>query len=134
MDSPRDPPPPERRRIATAAVAALAVAWIALLAVPPAVLLVSRDEWLSSLSRPEAQQRWDEFRDAMRSQSGREGPVQRKVPKSPEPPLLVWLRDYVWLAIAAWLVLGGTLGLFTLVLVAGAVGGKAASGRGSAGP
>jgi len=128
---------PSRRRFATAACALLAAAWIVLLALPPAVLIRSRAAWLEQLERPEAQERWDEFRDAMRSQSDRRGPVQRKIPKSAEPPLRVWLRDYVWLAITAWLVLGGALGLFTLVLVAGALGMRRApdvSGRESSAP
>ncbi|NBT13303.1 MAG: hypothetical protein EBS56_06945 [Planctomycetia bacterium] len=129
--------PQRRRRLATWTLALLAAVWAAVLVVPPAIVVRSRAAWLESLEQPEAQRRWDEFRDAMRSQSGRQGPVQRKVPKSAEPPLRVWLRDYVWLAIAAWLVLGGALGAFTLVLVAGALGFRAdsvASGRGSAGP
>ena len=58
----------------------------------------------------------------MRAQTGREGPVQRKVPRSAEPPLRVWLRDYIGLAIAAWLILGGTLGAFLGVMVSGTLG------------
>jgi hypothetical protein len=38
------------------------------------------------------------------------------VPKSVEPPLKVWLRDYVWLAIAAWVILGGVLGFVAVML------------------
>lgn len=103
--------------------------WLALLVGPPAYLLCWRSEWLARVDRPEAQAQWDEFRDAMRSQTGREGPVQRKLPRSVEPPLRVWLRDYAWLAIAAWVVLGGTLGLFTALFAFGAMapGGSPAS-------
>jgi len=105
--------------VARVALILFVVGWTAALVVPPLVLLRSRAAWLETLERPEAQEQWDEFRDAMKRQSGREGPVQRKVPKSAEPPLRVWLRDYIWLAIAAWLVLGGTLGVFTGTLVLG---------------
>ena len=105
--------------MARTALILFVVGWTAALVVPPLVLLRSRAAWLETLERPEAQEQWDEFRDAMKQQSGREGPVQRKVPKSVEPPLRVWLRDYIWLAIAAWLVLGGTLGVFTGTLVLG---------------
>jgi len=108
------------RRVPVGMIVALAAVWLTILVVPPAILLSQRSAWLAALERPEAQAGWDEFRDAMREQTGRQGPVQRKVPKSPEPPLRVWLRDYIWLAIAAWLVLGGALGLFTGVLVVGA--------------
>lgn len=102
-----------------AAISALVAVWLVVLVGPPAALLAQRAAWLAALERPEAQAGWDEFRDAMRGQTGRQGPVQRKVPKSPEPPLRVWLRDYVWLAIAAWVVLGGTLGLCTGGLIIG---------------
>lgn len=117
------------RRATRAALVAAAAVWLALLVGPPAYLLRCRSEWLASLERPEAQVQWDEFRDAMRGQTGRGGPVQRKVPKSAEPPLRVWLRDYAWLAITAWVVLGGTLGLFTGLFAFGATapGGRPAS-------
>jgi len=108
------------RRVPRTALVAAAALWLALLVGPPAYLLRCRTEWLASLERPQAQAQWDEFREAMRGQSGRAGPVQRKVPKTAEPPLRVWLRDYAWLAIAAWAVLGGTLGLFTGLFAFGA--------------
>ncbi|MFM8379218.1 MAG: hypothetical protein ACKOB1_07830 [Planctomycetia bacterium] len=120
---------PPARRPPRAVLVAAVVVWLALLVGPPAYLLRFRSEWLASLERPQAQAQWDEFRDAMREQSGRAGPVQRKVPKSVEPPLRVWLRDYAWLAIAAWVVLGGTLGLFTGLFAFGAT---AAGGPASA--
>lgn len=99
----------------------LAAGWIAGLILPPVVLLRSRSALLEKFEAPEAQAQWDEFREAMKRQSGREGPVQRKVPKSVEPPLKVWLRDYVWLAITAWVILGGVLGFVALMLGRGAL-------------
>lgn len=105
----------------TVVLALLAAGWLAGLAIPPVLLLRSRSAWLEQLDRPEEQQHWDEFRAAMKQQAGRAGPVQRKVPKSLEPPLRVWLRDYIWLAIAAWVVLGGVLGFFAALLVRGAL-------------
>ena len=58
------------------------------------------------------------FRDDMKKQSDRSGPVQHKVPKSSEPPLRVWLRDYFWLAVAAWAVLASVLfGFFGLAIL-----------------
>lgn len=119
---------PPARRMSRAALGAAVVLWLAILVGPPAYLLRHRTAWLASLEQPQAQARWDEFREAMRGQTGHAGPVQRKVPKSAEPPLRVWLRDYAWLAITAWVVLGGTLGLFTGLLALGATaGGGAAS-------
>lgn len=94
--------------------------WGLLLLLPPVALLRVRGEWLEDLSTSAVQEDWETFRREMGEQTGRDGPVQRKVPRSPEPPLRVWLRDYVGLAITAWLVLGGTLGAFLGVMVAGA--------------
>jgi hypothetical protein len=91
------------RRVPVGILSALVAVWGLILAAPPVILLSQRDAWLAALDRPEAQTDWDDFRNAMREQTGRNGPVQRKVPKSAEPPLRVWLRDYVGLAIAAWL-------------------------------
>jgi len=113
------------RRVPVGALTALVAVWALILAVPPVILLSQREAWLAALDRPQAQADWDDFRNAMREQTGRDGPVQRKVPKSAEPPLRVWLRDYVGLAIAAWLVLGGVLGLCTAALVVGAAMGPA---------
>lgn len=123
--------------------------WLAAVAAPPLGLARWRSTRLAALSDPAVQAQWTEFRDAMRTQSDRSGPVQRKVPKSIEPPELVWLRDYFWLAVAAWVVLGGVLGGFLALAVLGVAGGRAeaagrtaapsplgadANGRGSAGP
>jgi hypothetical protein len=103
---------------------------------PPLGLARWRTARLAELAAPAVQADWDTFRDAMREQSDRSGPVQRKVPKSAEPPELVWLRDYFWLAVAAWVVLGGTLGGFFALVILGVAGQGPAkpSGPRSAGP
>jgi hypothetical protein len=93
-------------------IAAFLVAWCAALVGPPLALLGWRESRLAELADPAAQADWDAFRDDMRRQSGRDGPVQRKVPRSAEPPERVWLRDYVGLAITAWVTLVGVLGGF----------------------
>jgi hypothetical protein len=111
---------------------ALLVAWAAAVALPPAAFLAWRHGRLEELSRPAAQAEWDVFRDAMRGQTGHAGPVQRKVPRSAEPPELVWLRDYPALAVTAWVVLVGVLGGCLAMLARGAIHGPAISGRESA--
>lgn len=97
------------------AVACLVTALVA----PPLALVRWRDARLAELSRPEVQANWDAFRAEMRAQSDRSGPVQRKVPKSAEPPELVWLRDYLALAVTAWVLFVGVLGSVLLALVLG---------------
>jgi hypothetical protein len=119
----------------TAGTAAILAVWLAALILPPVVLLQSRADWLAQLERPEAQSQWDAFRRDMRQQSGRDGPVQRKVPKSAEPPARVWLRDFFPLAVVAWVLFVGVLGGFFSLLVAGVL--RGATGRvsgGGAGP
>ena len=60
----------------------------------------------------------------MREESTGAGPVRRKVPKSAEPPLKVWLRDYFVLAIAAWILFGSVVFLVTGLLARGAWAGR----------
>jgi hypothetical protein len=100
----------------------------AVMAGPPWLFLEWRERRLAELSSPEAQADWDAFRERMRRESGRDGPVQRKVPKSAEPPERVWLRDHWRLAIAAWVVFVGLLATFLAVLVRGAAGSAAENG------
>lgn len=112
---------------------ALVIAWAVTLGLPPVLLARWRTERLGQLSDPAVQAEWTEFREAMKRQTDRSGPVQRKVPKSKEPPELVWLRDYFWLAVAAWVVLGGVLGAFLALAILGVARGSGpASGPGSA--
>lgn len=92
------------------AVATAAAVWLAAIAIPPLLLYRYREARLAELDEPTVQAGWDTFRDEMRLQSGREGPVQRKVPRSVEPPERVWLRDYPALAATAWVVFAGVLG------------------------
>lgn len=103
---------------------ALVASWGLAVVGPPLALARWREGRLAVLTAPGVQADWDAFRAAMRRESGREGPVQRKVPKSPEPPELVWLRDYFSLAVAAWVILAGVLGGFLVFVAVGAAGGR----------
>ena len=109
----------------TCAAGLVVAVWLAALFLPPVLLLRARAEWLRQLDRPQAQLQWDEFRHDMRQQSGRDGPVQRKVPKSAEPPARVWLRDYFQLAVVAWMLFTGVLGGVFTLLVLGVLRGAA---------
>lgn len=116
----------------TFAIGMVVAVWLAALVLPPVMLWRVRADWLEQLDRPEAQSHWDAFRSDMRQQSDRDGPVQRKVPKSVEPPARVWLRDYFRLAVVAWVLFVGVLGGFFSLLLAGVLRGAAdqvSSGR-----
>ena len=96
----------------------LFVVWILLMVLPPYTLWTLRESWLADLDSPNIQAEWNQFRNDMEKQSDRSGPVQHKVPKSAEPPLRVWLRDYFWLAVIAWAVLGSVLyGFFGIAVL-----------------
>ena len=114
-------------RLRSGMTAAVVVVWLAALILPPVLLSQTRTDWLAQLDLPEAQSNWDTFRRDMRQQSGRDGPVQRKVPKSAEPPARVWLRDYFRLAVVAWVLFVGVLGGFFCLLVAGVLSGTTTS-------
>jgi len=101
------------------AAAVIAALWCGLLIGPPLAFLRWREGRLAELTAPEVQADWDGFRAAMQRESGRTGPVQRKVPRSAEPPELVWLRDYPALAVTAWVAFVGILGGFIALLALG---------------
>lgn len=108
----------------------VALIWAAVVIGPPIALVAWRDQRLAAVDTLRARADWESFRNDMRMQSGREGPVQRKVPRSAEPPELVWLRDYTHLAVIAWISLVGVLGAFFAALAIGvARGGSAAEDR-----
>ena len=102
-------------------VAMAAAIWLAVVMGPPLALLQWRERRLPAVGSAASQAQWDNFRDDMRRQSGREGPVQHKVPRSDEPPELVWLRDHIALAVVAWMTLAGVLGGFLALALLGAV-------------
>jgi len=53
-----------------------------------------RESVVTNLSTPQAQVAWNEWRAEAAHDDGIHSPVQRVAPKSPEPPMLVLLRDY----------------------------------------
>jgi hypothetical protein len=89
--------------------------WLVSLAATTGVLLYVRSSVLESFSTPQSRQEWDEWRQAVASGDANMGTVQRKTPKSEEPPTLVLLRDhFAACLVGLWLitsVLYGTLAL-----------------------
>ncbi len=56
-------------------------------------LVVQERNRLLSADRDQQKQDWQAWRSAAAKQDGRSGPVQRIVPKSAEPPMVVMMRD-----------------------------------------
>src|SRR3954451_2862668 len=52
-------------------------------------------QWaVPDLSSPKSISQWQVWREDVREQQANRGPVERRVPKSDEPPALVLMRDY----------------------------------------
>jgi hypothetical protein len=57
--------------------------------------LLSAREWArAELTKPASAAAWEAWREDVRADQGRPASVQRRVPKSIEPPALVLTRDY----------------------------------------
>ncbi len=57
-------------------------------------LFSARDWAQAELTKPESTAAWEAWREDVRADQGRPVPVQRRIPKSAEPPALVLTRDY----------------------------------------
>jgi hypothetical protein len=60
-----------------------------------------RDWAFSQLATPKSVADWREWRDDVRQLQDQPGPVQRRVPKSSEPPALVMMRDHFAVSLLA---------------------------------
>lgn len=87
-------------------------------------LAVARRQALADFDSPEAQAQWQTFRDSMkRIADDPEAPIDRRVPKSEEPPTLRLLRDYFGtVVLLAWL-LCSALFATLMFMIRGVIGG-----------
>jgi hypothetical protein len=58
------------------------------------LLFAARQSALANLSTETSQSNWQAWRNDVEQQQVNPAPVQRRVPKSVEPPALVLMRDY----------------------------------------
>ena len=70
------------------------VGYVVLVCVVVGSMVQLRRTSVPDLSSPKAKSAWNSWRDDVREQQANPGPVERKVPKSDEPPALVLMRDY----------------------------------------
>ncbi|MCE9544850.1 MAG: hypothetical protein K8T25_04935 [Planctomycetia bacterium] len=82
-------------------------------------LLNLRRDTLDSMDNAQARHAWALHRADAKAHSGREGPVQRQVPPSVEPPALVLMRDYFGIMLAAALVFSTALFAMLVLVVKG---------------
>jgi hypothetical protein len=59
-----------------------------------ATMFWARGTAIRDLSSPQSLADWRTWREDVRQQQSQAGPVERRVPKSEEPPALVLWRDY----------------------------------------
>ena len=90
-----------------------AIAYVAWIAAILSLAFGARRSVLDTLATPQAQAEWDHWRAAAKDLN-EHGPVQRRVPKSVEPPALVLMRDYFGTVLAA----GGLFGTLLFAAVA----------------
>jgi hypothetical protein len=71
--------------------------WTAAYIALAAIVVVGMFRWrravLAELSTPESLAAWREWREDVSQKNSSLGPIERKVPKSEEPPTLVLMRD-----------------------------------------
>jgi hypothetical protein len=74
---------------------AIAIAgYILLIAAVITGMFAWRHDVLAEMATPEAQTEWNDWRTKAAEQDGKHAPVQLTVSKSPQPPVLVLMRDY----------------------------------------
>jgi hypothetical protein len=96
------------------------VCYIAVIAAVVVSMGRVRDSQLPELQQPAAQGDWQAWRDDVRDSQG-SAPVERRIPKSSEPPLLVLLRDYYATCLTAAMVFTSLLFGVTMFFVRGAL-------------
>lgn len=94
--------------------------WMGLVVVVASVaaaMLWARAGAIRTYGTADAQAEWDDWREEAREQAASGGPVERKVPKSVEPPALVLMRDHFLACLGAALVAAlGVYGTFFILL------------------
>ena len=105
------------------------IVYALLMAAAIGLLAAARSWTLKTLSRQEARSDWEAWRAAAQKQTGRQGPVMRRVPRTAEPPALVLMRDYYGTCVAAAVVLLSALYVTLMILVRGVLGGGSVRGR-----
>jgi hypothetical protein len=95
-----------------ASVGFLGAGYVAVIAAVVWSMWAARDWALAELTTPQSQSDWQEWRKEVEQQQNSAGPVQRRVPKSAEPPGLVLMRDYF-----AVCLVGGVLFMSLLYVV-----------------
>jgi len=71
-----------------------AIGYALLIGAVVVAVIKTRDWAVTQLATPKSLAGWEAWREDVRQQQVQPGPVQRRVPKSSEPPALVVMRDH----------------------------------------
>jgi hypothetical protein len=85
------------------------LAYLLLMAIVTCGVFYARHQALTTYGTDEAQAQWDEWRQSAKKMAELPSPVQRRIPKSQEPPALVLMRDHFAVCLALALVLSTIL-------------------------
>jgi hypothetical protein len=85
------------------------VGYVILVCAVVGTMLGLRQSSVADLSSPKSISDWQAWREDVREQQGSRGPVERRVPKSAEPPALVLMRDYFTILLAGALLFSSLL-------------------------
>jgi hypothetical protein len=77
-----------------------AITYVLLIVSVVATMFWARGSAIRQLSSPQSLAAWQAWREDVRRQQTQAGPVERRVPKSDEPPALVLWRDYFGVLVA----------------------------------
>ena len=83
------------------------------------VLLRVQDQVQSGTLDPDAQQHWDKWVETATEQASGEGPVQRRVPQSKNPPLSVLMDQYFVVCLVTSCILATALFLTLVFMIQG---------------
>lgn len=96
--------------------------WLVLAAVVSLLLVATQRRVVASLDRPEVRAEWQRWKEEAQRQSQLgAGPVQRKAPRTNEPPALILLRDHFPAVWGSALILSSCLYAFFAIALQGAV-------------
>ncbi len=96
------------------------VLWFVLMAITVASLCALRNWAQTEFSTTDSKRQWNQWKDETARQAEGTGPVHRREAKSDEPPTLVLLRDYFFVAVTVVILLGTVMYVSLFAMIRGA--------------
>ena len=100
------------------------IAYVAVIGAVVGSLLSARRRALDEMNTPQARAEWETWRQSVRDEARAGAPVQRRVPKSGEPPMVVLMRDHFAVCLATAVVLSSALFTVMAFMLEGVLRGR----------